>query len=201
MYRKIFKHLLDFFLAIILLALFMPLFLAIAIAVKLSSSGPVFFRQERGGKNGKYFFIFKFRSMAVDTDAEQKGFEPGSSMRVTGIGRILRKTKLDELPQLVNVLKGEVSFVGPRPEVRRYIELYPDRWEKVLAERPGITDPGSIEFRNEEELLAQADDSEKEYKEVILPRKLGIYESYVNSISLQKDLKIIVRTFFAVLFN
>jgi lipopolysaccharide/colanic/teichoic acid biosynthesis glycosyltransferase len=149
--------------------------------------------------NGQYFTLLKFRSMAVDRDAERRGFEPGSGMRVTALGRILRKTKLDELPQLINVLRGEMSFVGPRPEVRRYIELYPERWARVLSVRPGITDPASIEYRNEEELLAAAADPEREYRGVILPRKLDLYEAYVGSVSLAGDLKIILRTALAVL--
>lgn len=201
MYKRYFKRLLDLFLSTAALLVFSPLLLLLALLVKASSQGPVFFRQERAGKNGRYFRIFKFRSMAVDPDAEKKGFEPGSKMRVTPIGKILRKTKLDELPQLLNVLKGEMSIVGPRPEVRRYIELYPERWNTVLSIAPGITDPGSIEFRNEEEILAAASDPEKEYTEKLLPSKLDLYENYVASVSFVSDIKIIVRTAKAVIFK
>jgi lipopolysaccharide/colanic/teichoic acid biosynthesis glycosyltransferase len=198
MYRNGLKRLLDTISALFFLIAFSPVFLAIAAAIKLGSSGPVFFRQERGGKNGKYFKIFKFRSMAVDLEAEKKGFEPGTSKRITGIGRILRKTKLDELPQLINVLKGEMSFVGPRPEVRKYIEIYPERWKKTLSVTPGITDPASIRFRNEEEILAKAEDPEKEYRDNIMPQKLDIYEEYTQNITFANDIKLIFATFIAV---
>jgi lipopolysaccharide/colanic/teichoic acid biosynthesis glycosyltransferase len=201
MYKGCFKNIIDFMLALVLTICFLPLMLFIAVLIKISSQGPVLFRQERGGHNGKYFMMMKFRSMAVDPEAEKKGFEPGSGMRVTGIGRILRKTKLDELPQLFNVLRGEMSLVGPRPEVRVYIELYPERWENVHQVKPGITDPASVKFRNEEELLVEADDPEKEYRESILPHKLDIYEDYVRTISLISDAKIILATIFVVLLK
>jgi len=139
--------------------------------------------------------------MAVNPDAEKKGFEPGTKMRVTGVGKILRKSKLDELPQLLNVLLGEMAFVGPRPEVQPYIELYPERWSKVLAVRPGITDPASIKYRNEEEILATATDPEKEYREVLLPRKLDLYEQYIREVSLITDIKLVVQTILAVVFG
>ena len=201
MYKKYFKRLLDLILSIGALLVFSPLLLILALLIKASSAGPVFFRQERAGKNGRYFRIFKFRSMAVDPDAEKKGFEPGSKMRVTSIGRILRKTKLDELPQLINVIKGEMSIVGPRPEVRKYVELYPERWAIVLSIAPGITDPGSIEFRNEEDILAAAPDPEKEYIEKLLPSKLELYEKYIRTISFASDIRIIARTAAAVIFK
>jgi lipopolysaccharide/colanic/teichoic acid biosynthesis glycosyltransferase len=198
MYRLFLKRIIDTISSLFLLTVMSPVFLAIAIAVKLNSRGPVFFRQERGGKNGKYFRIFKFRSMAVDQEAEKKGFEPGTKSRITGVGNFLRKTKLDELPQLINVLKGEMSFVGPRPEVRKYIEVYPERWAETLSVTPGITDPASIRFRNEEEILAKAEDPEKEYRESIMPQKLDIYQEYTENISFFNDMKIIFDTFFAV---
>lgn len=201
MYKRYFKRLLDLCLSLAALFLLWPLLALLALLVKAGSPGPVFFRQERAGKGGRYFRIFKFRSMAVDPDAEKKGFEPGSKMRVTAIGKILRKTKLDELPQLFNVIKGEMSIVGPRPEVRKYIEIYPERWEIVLSIAPGITDPGSIEFRNEEEILAAASDPEKEYIEKLLPAKLDLYEKYVRTISLASDIRIIIRTAMAVIFK
>jgi len=201
MYKKFMKRPFDLILSLAAFLVFSPILLILAIIVKTTSSGPVFFRQERAGKNGKYFRIFKFRSMAVDPGAEKKGFEPGSKMRVTSIGRILRKTKLDELPQLINVIKGEMSIVGPRPEVRRYVDLYPERWAIVLSIAPGITDPGSIEFRNEEDILASSADPEKEYIEKLLPEKLDIYEKYVQTISFASDIKIIARTAAAVIFK
>lgn len=199
MYKSFFKRIFDFIIGALLFLIFSPLMLFCAILVKVTSSGPVFFRQARGGQGGKYFKIFKFRSMTVKKASDGKDFDPGCDARVTGFGKFLRKSKIDELPQLINVLKGEMSLVGPRPEVMVYIELYPERWEKVLAIRPGITDPASIAFRNEEELLAQADDPEEEYRQEILAKKLDIYEDYVDHISLFKDIKILFATVFVVL--
>lgn len=201
MYKSFFKRIIDFAAAIVLLFILMPLFILIALAVKLDSKGPVFFRQSRGGRGGKYFTMFKFRSMAQNENAEKKGFEPGSLTRITRSGKILRKTKLDELPQLLNVLKGDMSLVGPRPEVQPYIELYPEKWTEILSVRPGITDPASIRFRNEEEILALSSDPEKEYRHTVLPLKLAIYKDYVESISFLNDAKIVVSTIFAVLFS
>jgi len=137
--------------------------------------------------------------MTVKDNTDGKDFEPGSGMRITRIGRILRKTKVDELPQLINVVKGEMSLVGPRPEVEQYIKLYQERWNGILQTTPGITDPASIRFRNEEELLASSKDPEEEYRKVILPRKLEIYEDYVKNISLLNDVKILIGTIFVVL--
>lgn len=199
MYKSFFKRLFDFILAVILLLLFLPFMMLCAILVKLGSSGPIFFQQDRGGKGGKYFKILKFRSMTVKKETDGKDFDPGCDARVTGVGKFLRKSKMDELPQLINVLKGDMSLVGPRPEVKVYVELYPERWEKVLSIRPGITDPASISFRNEEELLAEAEDPEEEYRQKILPEKLDIYEEYVDNISLFRDMKILFATVFVVL--
>jgi len=198
MYRYFIKPLLDFIIASIMLLCFLPLFLLLAIIIKLSSKGPIFFQQERGGFNGSYFKILKFRSMTVKEKSDGKEFDAGSDLRVTGIGKILRKSKLDELPQLINVIKGDMSLVGPRPEVRTYIELYSSRWDKIHSVRPGITDPASVTFRNEEELLAEATDPEKEYREVILPKKLSIYEEYLKHISPMHDLKVLITTVLAV---
>lgn len=199
MYRKYIKRPLDFIVALISLVLLLPLFILLALLIKLESAGPVFFTQKRGGKNGRYFTLFKFRSMKVDSDAEKAGFEPGTSSRITTIGTFLRKTKVDEFPQLINVLKGDMAIVGPRPEVKKYIDAHPHRWEKILLERPGITDPASIKFRNEEEILADATDPEREYIEKIMPEKMAAYEEYVENISLFGDIKIILQTIFAVL--
>ena len=199
MYRTFFKRFFDFLAALILFMLFFPLFVVIAILVKLDSKGPVFFRQQRGGRGGVFFDILKFRSMTVKEDSDGKDFDAGGSVRITTIGKILRKSKMDELPQLINVLRGEMSLVGPRPEVRTYIELYPERWNKVLSVTPGITDPASVVFRDEEELLSKADDPEKEYRENILPTKLDLYEKYVDSISLIGDIKVLFKTIFVII--
>ncbi len=200
MYRASLKRLFDIVLAILLLPFFLPCIALIAILVKLDSEGPVFFRQERCGFKSRYFTMLKFRSMAVDKEAEKKGFEPGSKRRVTFTGKILRKTKLDELPQIFNVLKGDMSFVGPRPEVRPFIAYYPERWAAILeATRPGITDPASIVFRNEEEILAASKDPDREYREVVVPRKLELYEKYTANINFFSDISIIIRTAIAVI--
>jgi lipopolysaccharide/colanic/teichoic acid biosynthesis glycosyltransferase len=194
LYKNVLKRFFDILLAAPALLAFSPLFLVVAVLIKLDSKGAVIFKQRRGGLNGDYFEILKFRSMTERTDSDGKDFEPGSGMRVTGVGRVLRKTKVDELPQLLNVLKGDMSLVGPRPEVAKYIEMFPDRWSKILSIRPGLTDPASVEFRNEEELLAAADDPELEYVENILPRKMDLYERYVDKISFVGDIKVLFAT-------
>lgn len=201
MYRNYLKRIIDLIVALILFVLFLPFFAIIAFWIKLNSPGPVFFTQKRGGRYGVYFLIFKFRSMTVDDHAEKKGFEPGSQNRVTSVGKILRKTKIDEFPQLMNVIRGEMSFVGPRPEVQKCLEYYPQRWCKILTIRPGITDPASIKFRNEEEILLQSANPEEEYRERILPHKLDLYEEYVKNISFMQDVKIVIKTIFTVFFK
>lgn len=198
MYTNFLKPIFDFLIALMLFIFFLPLFILLAILVKIDSKGPVFFRQQRGGKGSRYFDILKFRSMTAKEDSDGKDFDPGCSMRVTGVGKVLRKTKLDELPQLINILRGEMSLVGPRPEVRRYIELFPERWNKILSIKPGVTDPASIIYRDEEEILEKAEDPEKEYRETVLPTKLDLYEKYVDNISFGQDLLVLVKTVFVV---
>ncbi|MFP4106090.1 MAG: sugar transferase [Phycisphaerae bacterium] len=188
------KRLFDFILSGIALLFLWPFLLLIAVLIWISDPGPALFKQVRVGKDGRDFRILKFRSMRVQREAEKGSFDAGDSSRVTWIGRILRKTKIDELPQLINVFKGEMSFVGPRPEVRKWVEVYPDRWAEVHKVRPGITDPASIEFRNEEELLACSDDPEQTYSNEILPRKLDMYQDYVRQASFGKDARLMVKT-------
>lgn len=163
--------------------------------------GPVLFCQQRIGHGGKVFRFNKFRSMRVLKEASSGSFDAGNYSRITPFGRFLRKTKLDELPQLINVLKGEMSFVGPRPEVKQWTEVYPEKWKIVHSVKPGITDNASIEFRNEEELLAKSNDPIKTYKEVILPRKLDLYIEYVNTHTFTGDIKIILKTIKAVILG
>lgn len=167
----------------------------------LTDGLPLFFIQKRAGKNGTFFRMYKFRTMSVRKEAADGSFDAGDVSRVTTIGRLLRKSKLDELPQLFNVLKGEMSFIGPRPEVEKWVQTYPERWSVVLSVKPGITDNASLEFRNEEEILMAAEDKEGTYRNEILPRKLDLYEDYVRNNSFFGDLLIIVRTFWAVLFK
>ena len=199
MYASFAKRVLDVLVTLAAAPLWLPVIGVIALAVKLDSPGPAFFRQRRGGRGDGWFMIFKFRTMRVDLEAERKGFEPGSKSRVTRFGALLRKSKLDELPQVFNVLLGDMSLVGPRPEVPHWIECYPERWRKVRQVRPGITDPASVVFRDEEELLAAASDPEQEYREVILPRKLELYERYAQELSLAKDVHALFATLLAVL--
>ncbi|MDR3591523.1 MAG: sugar transferase [Negativicutes bacterium] len=177
-----------------------PLFLLIMLWIRFDSAGPVFFRQERVGHRGVTFRIYKFRTMVVDAEKLGRQITVGEDRRVTRSGRFLRKYKLDELPQLINVMRGEMSLVGPRPEVPRYVSEYPPEIkEKVLSVLPGITDYASIEYKDENEVLAKADDPEKAYVEEVLPIKLRYYVSYVDNRSLWLDVCLIFRTFAAVI--
>ncbi len=180
------------FLAFLLLA---PVMLVVAVAVKLDSPGPVFFRQVRVGLNGRDFQIIKFRSMFYEPAATKGSFDAGNSSRVTTVGRVIRKTKLDELPQFINVLKGDMSIVGPRPEIRVWVDVYPERWAKVHQVRPGITDPAAIEFRDEENILAGYDDAVEAYRTIVLPRKLDLYEMYIENRSFSFDFGVMLKTF------
>ena len=176
--------------------------LIVAIWIKLDSPGPVFFRQERVGRHGKVFRIHKFRTMTVD--AEQRGLQltVGADARVTRVGRVLRANRLDELPQYFDVLAGDMSVVGPRPDVPRYVDRWPaDLRDRVLAVRPGMADPASLKFRDEASLLAQAADPEREYMEVILPRKLALAADYADHASLWTDLGVIARSLVVLFFR
>jgi len=188
------KRTLDFLLAAAGLLVLSPLLLGVAVAIAWSDGWPVFFRQTRVGWRGRDFSIWKFRTMRVLPGAEQGRFDPGTAQRVTRLGQVLRRFKVDELPQLWNVVTGDMALVGPRPEVRKWVEAYPERWALVHTVRPGITDPASIEFRNEEGLLARAVDPERTYREEILPRKLELYEAYVRTHSTWGDGVLILRT-------
>lgn len=172
-----------------------PLFLILAIWIKCDSKGPVFYRQVRVGKNNKDFRIFKFRSMRVGSDKGSLVTIGGRDPRVTRSGYFIRKFKLDEFPQLINVFAGDMSLVGPRPEVRHYVDYWTPEQMRVLDVRPGITDPASIKFRNENELLEQAEDPEKYYIEVIMQEKLKLYLEYVQNHSFWSDIKLIFQTF------
>lgn len=180
------------------LLLLSPLFLIIAIWVKADSPGPVFYRQTRVGRGNRDFRLFKFRSMRVGSDKKGLITVGGHDPRVTCSGYYIRKYKLDELPQLINVFKGDMSLVGPRPEVRKYVDLYTPEQLHVLDVRPGITDLASIRYRNENELLAQACDPEQYYREVVMQDKLRINSEYIADRSFFKDIKIIFLTFKAI---
>ena len=192
------KRAMDVVLSGAALLLLWPLFLLIALAIVIDDPGPVFYRQVRVGRGGKEFRIFKFRSMI--TDAEKKGLQitVGRDSRITRVGALLRKTKLDELAQLINVFLGQMSFVGPRPEVPRYVRLYTPYQRQVLLVRPGITDYASIAYRSENDLLAAADDPERMYIEEIMPAQIELNMRYLHEISPLSDIRLILKTIAAV---
>lgn len=172
-----------------------PLLLVVAVWIKCDSRGPVFYRQVRVGRGNRDFRLFKFRSMRVGSDRKGLITIGGHDPRVTRSGYFLRKYKLDELPQLINVFVGDMSLVGPRPEVRKYVDLYTPEQMRVLDVRPGITDPASIRYRNENELLGRVDDPDRYYVEVILPDKLRMNLEYVEKHTLRYDMRLILQTF------
>lgn len=193
------KRLFDFSCSLLGLALASPVFLLIALWIKLDSKGPVFFKQLRIGKDGKTFLIYKFRTMVTDAQRLGKQLTLADDKRITRCGAVLRKYKLDELPQLINVIKGEMSLVGPRPEVPRYVAYYNQEQKKVLSVHPGLTDEASIKYRNESELLVDAHNAEQLYIETIMPDKLRINIQYIEQASLRTDCRIILKTIRAVL--
>lgn len=177
-----------------------PLFAAVAVWIKCDSKGPVFYRQKRVARGGKKEFgLFKFRSMYLDSDKSGALITIGEhDPRVTRAGYFIRKYKIDELPQLINVFIGDMSLVGPRPQVRKYVDLYTDEQLKVLEVRPGMTDPGSIYYRNEPDLLAKADDPDEYYVNVIMPHKITVQQNYIDHRNVATDLMVILETFKAV---
>ena len=192
------KRVFDIFASGVGLLLLSPLFLLVTIWIKLDSPGPVFYRQVRVGRYNRDFRIFKFRSMRVGSDKSSLVTIGGRDPRVTRSGYFIRKFKIDELPQLINVFIGDMSLVGPRPEVRHYVDYWTKEQLHVLDVRPGITDPASIKFRNENELLEKAEDPEKYYIEVIMQEKLRLYLEYVEKQSFWYDLKLIFQTFWVI---
>lgn len=177
-----------------------PFFVLIPVFIKLDSPGPVFFRQERMGRGFRPFFIYKFRTMRHDTQRGALQITAGGDSRITRIGRLLRNTKIDEWPQLINVLRGHMSLVGPRPEVRKYVEWYKDDYQRILSVRPGITDISSIAFRNEESILQKAEDPEDYYVHVLLPEKMRLAQEYIQHASFCYDVKLILKTIFKVIY-
>jgi len=189
------KRLFDLLGASLALLLLSPLMLAIAAAIRLDSRGPVFFRQQRVGRHGVLFRIHKFRSMVADAPLRGPALTVGADARITRVGHWLRRTRLDELPQLIDVLAGHMSLVGPRPEVPMYVAHFPAALrERALSVRPGITDPSSLLYLHESEQLARAADPEREYIEVILPRKLQCAADYAAKANLRSDLVVLLRT-------
>ena len=193
------KRLFDICCSALGLLVLLPFLALIAIAIKLDSPGPVFFRQERVGRRGVPFRIHKLRSMQVRHSAIDRQITVGADARITRVGRLIRQWKLDELVQLIDVLRGDMSLVGPRPEVPRYVAMYPDdARDEILSVRPGITDLASIQFRNESTILAQSTDPERAYQEVILPEKLRLQQQYVRTRSFAGDLAILFNTAAAI---
>ena len=184
----------DFILSLVGLVVLAPIFIVLAIWIKIDSKGPVFYKQVRVGKNSIDFELFKFRSMVVGADKKGLITVGGRDPRITHSGYFIRKYKLDELPQLINVLVGDMSLVGPRPEVRKYVDLYTDEQQKVLSVKPGITDYASIEYMDENEILGKSSDPEKTYIEEIMPEKIKYNMKYINNKSLFEYFKIILLT-------
>ncbi len=192
------KRLFDIVFSLILLTFAAIPFLFIALAITFDSKGGVFFHQERVGLNGKHFFLHKFRTMRPATEKLGQLTVGTRDPRITSIGFFLRKYKLDELPQLFNIIKGEMSVVGPRPEVPKYVALYNEQQRKVLSVKPGLTDYASIDFVDENALLSESSNPEKTYIEEIMPLKLNLNLKYVEEMSLATDLKIVFGTFSAI---
>lgn len=192
------KRLLDIAVSAVLLLLLSPFFLLLAVAVKIDSPGPVFYRQVRVGRYNRDFKIYKFRTMVKDADKIGPPLTSGKDPRITRVGSLIRKLRLDEFSQLLNVLGGSMSLVGPRPEVRRYVDAYTPEFMATLLIRPGITAPSSIAFKDEDRLLNAGGDPEKIYLEKILPPKMAMNLEYLRRISVMRDIRIIFQTIAAV---
>ncbi len=188
------KRAFDVTFSLLGLILLSPLCLLACALVKLTSAGPAFFTQERVGQNFRSFHIMKFRTMVADAPRQGGELTAGRDPRITGVGRFLRATKIDELPQLINVLTGDMSFVGPRPEVPRYVEQFYDDYEELLRFRPGITDIASLKYRHEAELLGRSEDPEATYVTQILPDKIALGKEYIRRQSISFDLTLICKT-------
>ncbi|MCR4681043.1 MAG: sugar transferase [Bacteroidales bacterium] len=193
------KRFLDILSSFLVLVVLLPVWLVIALAIALESRGGVFYKQVRVGKDNKDFNLYKFRTMRVGSD--QKGLLTVGERdnRITRVGYFLRKFKIDEFPQLLNVLKGDMSIVGPRPEVRKYVDLYTPEQMKVLSVRPGLTDLASIQYVHENEILAAAEDPERAYIDEVMPAKLALNLQYIENQSVVGDIKLIFKTFAAIL--
>ncbi|MEM2045645.1 MAG: sugar transferase [Candidatus Bathyarchaeia archaeon] len=188
------KRIFDFTASLFGLIILSPFLLVVGILIYLSDGKPIFFKQRRIGKDFIPFDFIKFRTMVVN----KEGFGPlvtqGNDPRITPLGRFLRKSKIDELPQLINVLKGEMSIVGPRPEVEKYVMMFKEEYKEILRVKPGITDYATIEFRDEEAILNQYRDVEEGYIKEILPRKIELYKKYISEIGFLTDIKLILKT-------
>ncbi|MEJ5266111.1 MAG: sugar transferase [Bacteroidales bacterium] len=194
-------RLFDLLFSLLGLIILLPVFIIVAILIKITSKGPVFFIQKRVGKDNRDFSLIKFRTMYQDADKSGLLTVGEKDPRITPVGYFLRKYKIDELPQLINVLKGDMSLVGPRPEVRKYVELYSEEQKQILKFRPGITDLASIKYVNENEILKQADDPEEFYVRYIMPDKIRLNMEYLSKPTVKKYFSIIFKTFFSIKQN
>jgi lipopolysaccharide/colanic/teichoic acid biosynthesis glycosyltransferase len=192
------KRAFDIVAAFLGLIVLSPLLLLVALLIKLDSAGPVFFRQERIGREFRSFLIYKFRTMVQEAPRQGEPITFGADPRITRVGRILRKTKIDEFPQLINVFRGEMSLVGPRPEVRKYVELFREDYEDILKVLPGITDLASLTYRYEAELLGRSENPEAEYVKRVLPAKIRLAKEYIRKSSLRFDVTLIFKTLLAL---
>jgi lipopolysaccharide/colanic/teichoic acid biosynthesis glycosyltransferase len=190
----IMKRLFDLLVSFIALLFLLPLFVLLGIIIRLDSPGPAYFRQERIGRFGKSFKIIKFRTMVVNAESLGYQITSGEDARVTKFGRFLRRYKLDELPQLLNVFLGEMSLVGPRPEVPKYVYLFQDQYNEILTVKPGITDYAAVEFRDEESVLKRYDNPEEGYVKEVLPKKIELYKQYLKIKNFRTDIKLILLT-------
>jgi len=195
------KRAFDLFLSFTGFLILLPLFAIISLWIKLDSKGPVFFRQERVGRYGRPFRIYKFRTMNENAELCGGQITSAQDPRITLSGRFLRKFKIDELPQLINVIKGEMSMVGPRPEVRRYVCIYSDAYKNILKIRPGITDMASVLYRKESNMFQDSNDAERVYIHDILPEKIRLAEEYMKNSSITFDLRIIITTLLKIPFS
>ena len=193
-FNKVIKRIFDFVCSTLGLIVLSPILIIIAIRIKTGSDGPVFFKQIRVGENNREFKILKFRTMVVDAEKLGRQITVGNDSRITKVGGFLRKYKLDELPQLINVFKGDMSLVGPRPEVPRYVKLYNEEQRKVLEVKPGITDLASIRYRDENDLLGEAENPDDLYINTIMPDKLALNLVYINKNNVFFDIYIILKT-------
>lgn len=194
MYSFLGKRIFDIFATLIGSVLLLPFVVLIIIWIKMSSKGPLFYIQKRVGKDFKEFNLYKFRSMIIDADKKGPSVTSGDDPRITKVGKFIRKTKIDELPQLINVLKGDMSLVGPRPEVMKFVKEKREEYKKVLSVKPGITDNAAIEYRDEETIMKQYENKEKAYLEIVLPQKIKLYYFYIDNISFINDVKLILKT-------
>lgn len=193
------KRLFDIFFSLLMLLLFLPFGIALSVLIALESKGGVFYKQERVGQFGKTFNLYKFRSMQIDAEKSGRLTVGMKDARITRVGLFIRKFKFDEFPQFINVLVGDMSVVGPRPEVKEYVELYTDEQRQILSVKPGITDLASLAYFKENELLGQSKNPRKTYIEEIMPAKIALNKKYLSNPTLGNDLKIIWQTFLKML--